>query len=94
MTDLRTLAGRGTIMKVIAREVIAFGVAFVVSLAISVAVAELIRGLISSEQQIATGQRSGNGVPILPRCPRTNLRRHGSCFPFAFQSASDESPAG
>jgi hypothetical protein len=42
------------IMKVMAREVIAFGVAFAVSLAISVAVVELIRGLILSEQQIAT----------------------------------------
>jgi hypothetical protein len=51
---MRELRGRGMIMKVMAREVIAFGVAFAVSLAISVAVVELIRGLILSEQQIAT----------------------------------------
>jgi hypothetical protein len=49
---LRRLRGRG--LKVIAKEVLAFGVAFAVSLAISVAVVELIRGLILSEQQIAT----------------------------------------
>jgi hypothetical protein len=33
---MRELRGRGMIMKVVAREVIAFGVAFAVSLAISV----------------------------------------------------------
>jgi hypothetical protein len=53
---MRELRGRGMIMKVMAQEVIAFGVAFAVSLAISVAVVELIRGLLLSEQQIATGR--------------------------------------
>ena len=43
---MRELPGRGMIMKVMAREVIAFGVAFALSLAISVAVVELIWELI------------------------------------------------
>jgi hypothetical protein len=55
---LEGLRGRGRIIKVMAQEVIAFGVAFAVSLAISIAVVELIWGLIYlSEQQIATGHR-------------------------------------
>jgi hypothetical protein len=52
---MRELRGRGMIMKVMAREIIAFGVAFAVSLAISVAVVEPIRGLLLSKQPIVTG---------------------------------------
>jgi hypothetical protein len=40
------LRGRGVIMKAMAQEIIAFGVAFALSLAISVAAVELIWGLI------------------------------------------------
>jgi|HubBroStandDraft_1064217.scaffolds.fasta_scaffold285744_3 hypothetical protein len=53
---MRELRGRGMITKVMAKEVIAFGVAFALSLAVSVTVVELIWGLIYlREQQIATG---------------------------------------
>jgi hypothetical protein len=52
------LRGHGTITKVMAREVIAFSVAFALSLAVSVTVVELIWGLIYlGEQQIAAGGR-------------------------------------
>jgi hypothetical protein len=45
------------ITKVMAREVIVFGVAFALSLAVSVTVVELIWGLIYlNEQQIAAGE--------------------------------------
>jgi hypothetical protein len=53
---LRRLRGRG--LKVIAKEVLAFGVAFSLSLAVSVTVVELVWGFIYlSEQRIAAGER-------------------------------------